>query len=91
MGYTGYVRVIDANENILDVVEASLGEIEHDGHSWGGTLSVAAGGSLEGKTMPVDLAVPGLFRASILLLPGPTADGISKMAVLGNGANPFED
>ena len=34
MSYAGYVRVIDANENILDVAEASLDAIDHVGHSW---------------------------------------------------------
>ncbi len=89
MSYTGYVRVIDANENILDVAEAALDVIDHQGHSWGGTLRVSAGGGLRGKTMPVDLEVPDLFRASVLLLPGPTADGISVMTVLGSGDIPL--
>ena len=89
MSYAGYVRVIDANDNILDVAEAALEEIDHPGHVWGGTLTVSAGGALDGKTMPVDLSVPDVFRASALLLPGPTADGRAVMTVLGDGPTPF--
>ena len=91
MRYAGYVRVIDDNENILDVAEVSLDVIDHQGHSWGGTLRVSAGGGLRGKAMSVDLEVPDLFRASVLLLPGPTTDGISEMTVLGTGAIPFDE
>ena len=90
MSYQGYVRVIDANENILDVAEASLGDIDHPGHRWGGTLVVSTGGSLDGKTMPVDLEVPGSFRGSALLVPGPVQGRRRQMAVLGAGASPFE-
>ena len=90
MSYQGYVRVIDANGNILDVAEASLGPIEHPGHRWGGTLTVWAGGALDGKAMPVDIEVPGSFRASALLVPGPVLDRRRQMAVLGAGPSPFE-
>lgn len=91
MGYQGYVRVRDANENILDVAEASLGDIDHPGHRWGGTLVVWTGGALDGKTMPVDLEVPGSFRAAALLVPGPVQGRRRQMAVLGAGTSPFED
>ena len=90
MSYDGYVRVIDAEENILDVAEASLGPIDHPGHRWGGTLTVWSGGALDGKTMPVDLEVPGSFRVSALLVPGPVLDRRRQMAVLGSGPSPFE-
>lgn len=90
MSYAGYVRVIDANGNILDVVEAMLDEIDHPGHSWGGTIKVSQGGALEGKSIPVDLEVPGLFRAGALLMPGPTVNGVSEMEVLGAGRPPFD-
>ena len=90
MSYQGYVRVIDANGNILDVAEASLGAIEHPGHHWGGTLTVWTGGALDGMIMPVDLEVPGQFRASALIVPGPVAQRRRQMAVLGAGPSPFE-
>ena len=90
MTYDGYVRVIGANGNILDVAEASLGPIDHSGHRWGGTLTVWTGGALDGKTMPVDLEVPGSFRASALLVPGPILERRRQMVVLGAGASPFE-
>ena len=90
MSYQGYVRVIGANENILDVAEASLGDIDHPGHRWGGTLVVWAGGALDGKTMPVDLEVPGSFRAAALLVPGPVQGRRRQMAVLGAGDSPFD-
>ena len=89
MSYQGYLRVIDANGNILDVAEASLGPIEHPGHRWGGTLTVWTGGALDGKTMPVELEVPGEFRASALLLPGPIQGRRRQIVVLGAGASPF--
>ena len=89
MSYQGYVRVIGANENILDVAEASLGHIDHPGHRWGGTLVVWTGGALDGKTMPVELEVPGSFRASALLVPGPVEGRRRRMAVLGAGGSPF--
>ena len=91
MGYAGYVRVRDANDNVLDVAEAALDEIDMPGHSWGGTLHVYAGGALDGKTMPVDLEVPGEFRASALLMPGEDSGDTVVMTVLGAGASPFED
>ena len=90
MSYAGYVRVIDANENILDVVEANLDVIDRPGHQWGGTLMVSTGGALEGKTMNVDLSVPNEFRAPALLMPGPTVGNSSEMTVLGNGPVPFD-
>ena len=90
MSYTGYVRVIDANENILDVAEATLDVIEHPGHAWGGTLMVSTGGALDGKTMPVDLEVPDAFRAGALLLPGPVVGKVREMTVLGAGPVPFD-
>ncbi len=89
MSYNGYVRVIDSNRNILDVAEAALGTIDHPGHRWGGTLTVWTGGALDGKTMPVDLEVPGSFRASALLVPGPVDGRQRRMAVLGSGPSPF--
>ncbi len=89
MSYQGYLRVIDANGNILDVAEASLGHIEHPGHRWGGTLVVWTGGALDGKAMPVELEVPGEFRASALLVPGPIQGRRRQMTVLGAGASPF--
>ena len=90
MTYDGYVRVIDANNNILDVTPATLGPIDHTGHSWGGSIQVSVGGGLVGKIIPVELEVPDLFRATALLLPGPTAYGVSTMTVLGGGDDPFE-
>lgn len=90
MAYTGYVRVIDANQNVLDIAEADLGPIDHEGHSWGGTLTVSVGGALEGKTMPVDIEVPDSFRAGALLLPGPITGSTSAMTVLGAGPIPFD-
>lgn len=89
MAYQGYVKVIDANQNTLDVAEATLGPIDHPGHSWGGTLLVGAGGALDGKTMPVDLMVPDLFRAPALLVPGARTSPRREMTVLGSGPNPF--
>ena len=91
MSYTGYVRVIDANENILDVAEVALDRIDHQGHTWGGTLKVSAGGALDGKTLPIDLEVPDAFRASALLVPGPSNAGITEMTVLGIGDSPFAE
>jgi hypothetical protein len=89
MSYAGYVRVIDANENVLDVAEAALGELDHDGHSWGGVLKVSAGGGLDGKTMPVELEAPDVFRAAALLLPGTSSGTMVDMQVLGEGPSPF--
>ncbi len=89
MSYQGYVRVIDANGNILDVAEASLGAIDYVGHRWGGTLAVWPGGALDGKTMPVELEVPGAFRAGALLTPGPVTDGRRLVSVLGADPSPF--
>ena len=91
MGYQGYLRVIAENGNILDVAEASLGPIELPGHRWGGTLTVWSGGALDGKTMPVDLEVPGSLRASALLVPGPVVGRRRQITVLGAGPSPFED
>lgn len=90
MSYQGYVRVIGTNGNILDVAEASLGPIDHPGHRWGGTLTIWAGGALDGKTMPVELEVPGTFRASALLVPGEVLDRRRSISVLGADPSPFE-
>ena len=89
MSYQGYVRVIGANQNILDVAEASLGPIDYPGHRWGGTLTVWSGGALDGKTMPVELEVPGRFRAAALLIPGPVIDRRRQISVLGADPSPF--
>ena len=91
MSYQGYVRVIGEGGNILDVAEASLGSIEHQGHRWGGTLTVWTGGALDGKTMPVELEVPGSFRAPALIVPGPVSGKQRQVSVLGGGASPFGD
>ena len=89
MSYQGYVRVIGEGGNILDVAEASLGPIDHPGHRWGGTMTVWSGGALDGKTMMVDLEVPGSFRAPALILPGPVSGKQRQMSVLGSGDSPF--
>ena len=90
MSYQGYLRVMDANNNILDIAEASLGNIDYPGHKWGGTLAVWTGGALDGKTMPVDLEVPGSFRAPALLIPGPVQGRRRQISVLGTGDSPFD-
>ena len=90
LSYAGYVRVIGENGNILDVAEASLGPIERPGHRWGGTLAVWSGGALDGKTIPVELEVPGSFRAPALLVPGRVVDRRRHMSVLGDGPSPFD-
>ncbi len=89
VSYQGYVRVIGEGGNILDVAEASLGSIDHPGHRWGGTMTVWSGGALDGKTMVVDLEVPGSFRASALILPGPVSGKQRQVSVLGSGDSPF--
>ena len=89
MSYQGYVRVIGEGGNILDVAEASLGEIDLPGHRWGGTLTVWSGGALDGKTMMVELEVPDSFRATALLVPGPVAGRQRQVSVLGSGKPPF--
>ena len=90
MSYQGYVRVIGEGDNILDVAEASLGSIDHPSHRWGGTLNVSAGGALDGKTMMVDLEVPGSFRAAALISPGPVSGKFRQASVLGGGESPFD-
>ena len=89
MSYQGYVRVIGEGGNILDVAEASLGEIDHPGHRWGGTMIVWSGGALDGKNMMVDLEVPGSCRAPALILPGPVSGKQRQVSVLGSGDSPF--
>lgn len=89
MSYQGYVRVIGEGGNILDVAEVSLGPIDHPGHRWGGTMTVWSGGALDGKTMMVDLEVPGSFRASALILPGLVSGKQRQVSVLGSGDSPF--
>ncbi len=91
MSYQGYVRVIGEGGNILDVVEASIDATDRPGHRWGGTLVVWSGGALDGKTMKVDLEVPGSFRAPALIVPGPVMGRQRQMSVLGDGAPPFGD
>ncbi len=92
MGYEGYVRVLAANGEVLDLARASLGEIDHHGHAWGGQLIVAPGSALEGKFMPVTIDVPGRFSCPAIIKPsanGATKDGVI-LEVLGEGPNPLD-
>ena len=91
MGFSGYVRVLDANGFVLDLVQADLAELDHEGHTWGGTLKVAPGSGLTGKRLPVTIDLPGSFNAPALI--GPTDVVESKdsvvLEVLGHGPVPF--
>ena len=92
MSFEGYVRVLDANGHVLDLVEAALGDIDHEGHRWGGRMLVARGSGLAGKQLPVQLDVPGSFSALALI--GPTGEEAGSdrivLEVLGSGPNPFD-
>ena len=91
MSFEGYVRVLDTNGFVLDLAEATLGELQREGHSWGGRLIVAVGSGLDGKRLPVQIDVPGRFSAPALI--GPTDETVGKdrvvLEVLGHGPNPL--
>ncbi len=92
MGYEGYVRVLAAGGEVLDLARASLGEIDHQGHTWGGRLFVAPGSALDGKFMPVTIDVPGKFAGPAIIKPsanGAGPDGVI-LEVLGEGPNPLD-
>ena len=92
MGHEGYVRVLDGNGAVLDLVRASLAEIDHPGHAWGGRLWVAGGSALDGKVLLVTLDSPGKFTAPALIKPTgeETGDRQVVMDVLGHGPTPFD-
>jgi hypothetical protein len=91
MSFNGYVRVLDANGFVLDLAEAELAEVDHEGHLWGGTLKVSAGSGLSGKRLPVTIDLPGRFSAPALIGPTERFEGKDRVVleVLGNGPVPF--
>lgn len=94
MNFEGFVRVIDQGGGaVLDLVEATLGPIDHPGHTWGGRMLVYRGSGLAGKRIPVRLDVPGHFDAEALLQPTSETDGGERVVVnvLGAGPSPFTD
>ena len=87
-GYSGPVRVLDANGVLLTVGSADL-EPDPETGSWRGLLRVIANTGVAGKALLVKLETPDGKVADAVLDPLPDSNGIAFSQIAGIGPAPF--